>query len=66
MLRFSTCVTEKREKRKKRGCTLCDYFEKPRRRDVSATLTDAANELRRRLTEYSQYVTLSISAAWNL
>lgn len=44
-----------------------DYFEKPRRRDVSAAVTDAANELRRRLTEYSQYVTVysytSISAA---
>lgn len=26
-------------------------------------MTDAANELRRRLTEYSQYVTVSISAA---
>jgi len=42
-----------------------DYFEKPRRRDVSAAVTDAANELRRRLTEYSQYITVStyISAA---
>lgn len=40
-----------------------DYFEKPRRRDMSAAVTDAANELRRRLTEYSQYVTVSISAA---
>lgn len=40
-----------------------DYFEKPRRRDVFAAVTDAANELHRRLTEYSQYVTVSISAA---
>jgi len=42
-----------------------DYFEKPRRRDVSAAVTDAANELRRRLTEYSQYITVNtyISAA---
>lgn len=63
MLHFSTCVMEEREKRKKTKSALCDYFEKPRRRDVSATLTDAANELRRRLTEYSQYVTVSISAA---
>jgi len=37
-----------------------DYFEKPRRQDASAAVTDAANELRRRLTEYSQYVTVSI------
>lgn len=63
MLRFSTCVMEKRERRKKTRSVLCDYFEKPRRRDVSAAVTDAANELRRRLTEYSQYVTVNISAA---
>lgn len=37
-----------------------DYFEKPRRRDASAAVTDAANELRRRLTEYSQYVTVGV------
>lgn len=41
-----------------------DYFEKPRRRDLSAVVTDAANELRRRLTEYSQYVRVYLACLW--